>query len=61
MVDQVLKKIMKMEAAEPFNTPVDPVSLGIPVSNFRISGVFIRSGIYREYEKLQIISRYKHR
>ncbi|GLJ24273.1 hypothetical protein SUGI_0462950 [Cryptomeria japonica] len=26
----VLKKIMKMEAAEPFNTPVDPVSLGIP-------------------------------
>lgn len=29
---QVIKKIMKMEAAEPFNAPVDPVALGIPVS-----------------------------
>jgi hypothetical protein len=27
----VVKKIMRMDAAEPFNTPVDPVSLGIPV------------------------------
>lgn len=26
----VVKKIMKMEAAEPFNTPVNPVALGIP-------------------------------
>eukprot|EP00250_Pteridium_aquilinum_P010389 c19351_g1_i1 orf=421-2571(-) len=26
----VVKKIMKMEAAEPFNIPVDPVALGIP-------------------------------
>ncbi|KAH9330470.1 hypothetical protein KI387_002578, partial [Taxus chinensis] len=26
----VLKKIMKMDAAEPFNTPVNPVALGIP-------------------------------
>lgn len=26
----VVKKIMRMDAAEPFNTPVDPVSLGIP-------------------------------
>ena len=26
----VVKKIMKMDAAEPFNTPVDPVALGIP-------------------------------
>ncbi|CAA7396484.1 unnamed protein product [Spirodela intermedia] len=26
----VIKKIMKMEAAEPFNAPVDPVALGIP-------------------------------
>ncbi|XP_031128736.1 bromodomain-containing protein C631.02 [Ipomoea triloba] len=27
---EVIKKVMKMEAAEPFNTPVDPVALGIP-------------------------------
>lgn len=26
----VVRKIMKMEAAEPFNSPVDPVALGIP-------------------------------
>eukprot|EP00262_Sarcandra_glabra_P016727 TRINITY_DN5549_c0_g1_i1.p1 TRINITY_DN5549_c0_g1~~TRINITY_DN5549_c0_g1_i1.p1 ORF type:complete len:657 (+),score=153.68 TRINITY_DN5549_c0_g1_i1:74-2044(+) len=26
----VIKKIMKMDAAEPFNTPVNPVALGIP-------------------------------
>jgi len=26
----VVKKMMKMDAAEPFNTPVDPVALGIP-------------------------------
>ncbi|MCO5553532.1 hypothetical protein L7F22_007054 [Adiantum nelumboides] len=26
----VVRKIMKMEAAEPFNVPVDPVALGIP-------------------------------
>ncbi|PIA40941.1 hypothetical protein AQUCO_02300012v1 [Aquilegia coerulea] len=26
----VIRKIMKMDAAEPFNTPVDPVALGIP-------------------------------
>lgn len=29
---QVIKKVMKMDAAGPFNTPVDPVALGIPVS-----------------------------
>ncbi|WOK96538.1 bromodomain-containing protein [Canna indica] len=27
---EVIKKIMKMDAAVPFNTPVDPVALGIP-------------------------------
>ncbi|XP_059313532.1 uncharacterized protein LOC132064542 [Lycium ferocissimum] len=27
---EVIRKIMKMDAAEPFNTPVDPISLGIP-------------------------------
>ncbi|KAM3377742.1 bromodomain-containing factor 2 [Capsicum galapagoense] len=27
---EVIRKIMKMEAAEPFNTPVDPIALGIP-------------------------------
>ncbi|KAK1287555.1 Transcription factor GTE7 [Acorus calamus] len=27
---EVIKKIMKMDAAEPFNSPVDPVALGIP-------------------------------
>ncbi|XP_047335240.1 bromodomain testis-specific protein [Impatiens glandulifera] len=27
---EVIRKIMKMEAAEPFNAPVDPVALGIP-------------------------------
>lgn len=26
----VIKKVMKMDAAEPFNAPVDPVALGIP-------------------------------
>ncbi|KAK4605318.1 hypothetical protein RGQ29_013407 [Quercus rubra] len=26
----VIKKVMKMDAAEPFNVPVDPVALGIP-------------------------------
>ncbi|KAA8536582.1 hypothetical protein F0562_029060 [Nyssa sinensis] len=26
----VIKKIMKMDAAEPFNVPVDPIALGIP-------------------------------
>ncbi|KAL0384614.1 UNVERIFIED_CONTAM: Bromodomain-containing factor 2 [Sesamum radiatum] len=26
----VIKKIMKMEAAAPFNAPVDPIALGIP-------------------------------
>jgi len=25
---------MKMDAAEPFNVPVNPEALGIPVSNF---------------------------
>ncbi|KAK2973901.1 hypothetical protein RJ640_025610, partial [Escallonia rubra] len=28
---EVIKKIMKMDAAEPFNVPVNPVALGIPV------------------------------
>ncbi|KAK3028254.1 hypothetical protein RJ639_037588 [Escallonia herrerae] len=27
---EVIKKIMKMDAAEPFNVPVNPVALGIP-------------------------------
>ncbi|KAF5952052.1 hypothetical protein HYC85_009996 [Camellia sinensis] len=27
---EVIKKIMKMDAAEPFNAPVNPVALGIP-------------------------------
>lgn len=27
---EVIKKIMKMDAAEPFNAPVDPIALGIP-------------------------------
>ncbi|KAJ8529762.1 hypothetical protein K7X08_036597 [Anisodus acutangulus] len=27
---EVIRKIMKMDAAEPFNTPVNPISLGIP-------------------------------
>jgi hypothetical protein len=31
-VSQAIKKVMKMDAAEPFNVPVDPVALGIPVS-----------------------------
>uniref|UniRef100_A0A5B7BPA4 Bromo domain-containing protein n=1 Tax=Davidia involucrata TaxID=16924 RepID=A0A5B7BPA4_DAVIN len=26
----VIKKVMKMDAAEPFNVPVDPIALGIP-------------------------------
>lgn len=30
---QVIKKVMKMDAAEPFNIPVDPVALQIPVSS----------------------------
>lgn len=29
---KVIKKVMKMDAAEPFNVPVDPIALGIPVS-----------------------------
>lgn len=29
---QVVKKVMKMDAAEPFNVPVNPEALGIPVS-----------------------------
>ncbi|GKB89640.1 ATPase 9 [Tanacetum coccineum] len=29
----VIKKIMKMEAAEPFNVPVNPVALGIPMES----------------------------
>lgn len=28
----MIRKIMKMDAAEPFNVPVNPVALGIPVS-----------------------------
>jgi len=32
ILPQVIKKVMKMDAAEPFNVPVDPVALGIPVS-----------------------------
>ncbi|XP_009596406.1 uncharacterized protein LOC107792917 isoform X1 [Nicotiana tabacum] len=27
---EVIRKIMKMDAAEPFNVPVDPIALGIP-------------------------------
>uniref|UniRef100_A0ACD6AES5 Uncharacterized protein n=1 Tax=Avena sativa TaxID=4498 RepID=A0ACD6AES5_AVESA len=27
---EAIKKVMKVDAAEPFNTPVDPVALGIP-------------------------------
>ncbi|CDO97612.1 unnamed protein product [Coffea canephora] len=27
---EVIKKVMKMEAAEPFNVPVNPVALGVP-------------------------------
>jgi hypothetical protein len=37
---QAIKKVMKMDAAEPFNTPVDPVALGIPVSIFCTQDVF---------------------
>lgn len=29
---QIIKKVMKMDAAEAFNTPVNPIALGIPVS-----------------------------
>lgn len=29
---QVIKTVMKMDAAEPFNVPVNPIALGIPVS-----------------------------
>ncbi|KAL0357203.1 UNVERIFIED_CONTAM: hypothetical protein Scaly_1406000 [Sesamum calycinum] len=29
---EVIRKVMKMDAAEPFNVPVNPVALGIPVS-----------------------------
>lgn len=29
---QIIKKVMKMDAAEPFNVPVNPEALGIPVS-----------------------------
>lgn len=29
---QVIRKVMKMDAAEPFNVPVNPEALGIPVS-----------------------------
>lgn len=29
---QVIKKVMKMDASEPFNVPVNPEALGIPVS-----------------------------
>lgn len=29
---QVIKKVMKMDAAEPFNAPVNAEALGIPVS-----------------------------
>lgn len=28
----MIKKIMKMDAADPFNVPVNPEALGIPVS-----------------------------
>jgi len=31
---QIIRKVMKMDAAEPFNVPVNPEALGIPVSNF---------------------------
>jgi hypothetical protein len=29
---QIIRKVMKMDAAEPFNVPVNPEALGIPVS-----------------------------
>jgi hypothetical protein len=29
---QIVRKVMKMDAAEPFNVPVNPEALGIPVS-----------------------------
>jgi hypothetical protein len=32
LVCQAIKKVMKMDAADPFNVPVDPVALEIPVS-----------------------------
>jgi hypothetical protein len=32
LIFQAIRKVMKMDAAEPFNIPVDPVALGIPVS-----------------------------
>ncbi|OEL31511.1 hypothetical protein BAE44_0007468 [Dichanthelium oligosanthes] len=32
LVSQAIEKVMKMDAAEPFNIPVDPVALGIPVA-----------------------------
>ena len=32
IMPQVIRKIMKMDAAEPFNVPMDPIALGIPVS-----------------------------
>jgi hypothetical protein len=34
---------MNMDAAEPFNVPVDPVALGIPVSIFCTHGVLFFS------------------
>lgn len=32
ITSQIIKKVMKMDAAEPFNVPVNPEALGIPVS-----------------------------
>ncbi|KAL6977324.1 HECT-type E3 ubiquitin transferase [Sarracenia purpurea var. burkii] len=34
----VIKRVMKMDAAEPFNVPVDPIALRIPVDFLLLGG-----------------------
>ncbi|GMN26782.1 hypothetical protein TIFTF001_001417 [Ficus carica] len=46
----VIKKVMKMDAAEPFNVPVNPVALGIPVS---VEGSQEKAGQIKVYMKGQ--------
>lgn len=41
---------MKMDAAVPFNTPVDPVALGIPVS---ITQVITSTQLFSIYKAVQ--------
>ncbi|GFZ09571.1 DNA-binding bromodomain-containing protein [Actinidia rufa] len=44
----VIRKIMKMDAAEPFNVPIDPIALGIPRVKKNFTKFWTEAGLHWE-------------